>query len=85
MQEYTLARVFCGVYSDGLYLLHPGQGKIMNTEMVAIDSLLQIYTSVQDSYFKGIVLDAIEMLAGRPGLRVRAVGIRLEASIAWER
>lgn len=46
----------------------------------AFDSLLQVHAAATDSHIEEVVLDAIESLAGRLGLRVRMVGGQLEAS-----
>jgi hypothetical protein len=47
----------------------------------AFDSLLAIYHSASDAHLKDIVLDQIETLAGRLGLRVRREGSELAAAV----
>jgi hypothetical protein len=46
----------------------------------AFDCLLQTHAAIQDRQIREVVLDAIEVLAGRLGLRVREVNNSLEAS-----
>lgn len=48
----------------------------------ALESLLQIHVAARDSLFRSSLLDNIELLAGRLGLRVRKSNNRLEVSIA---
>lgn len=46
----------------------------------AFDSLLAVYEGTPGTDLKDIVVETIETLAGRLGLRVRKVGSRLEAT-----